>query len=98
MHWKPTARKGKLLWLWRCWNTALKAWCEVPVPKLKFKRKSFVSVVFHTDMLFLVGGSILCHAGLDSCKVFTKTRKKLIMEKKSSLLICFVWEPQGNVL
>lgn len=71
----------------------LKGWCEVSVPQLKFKRKSCVSAFFYNNMLFPVAESILCHLGLDSCKVLAKARERIVMVKKDSLIIHFVHEP-----
>lgn len=60
----------------------LKGWCEVSVPQLKFKRKSCVSAFFYNIMLFPVAESILCHLGLDSCKVLAKARERIVMVEK----------------
>lgn len=59
-----------------------------------------MSVFFHTDMLFLVGGSILCHAGLESCKVLTgqdKEKNNNGEKKQSSHLLCPGATGQGAV-
>lgn len=52
-------------------------------------QEEMISVFFYIDV-FLVAVGILCHPGLDSCKVLTTTKKKINNgEKKlASHLLC----------
>lgn len=99
LHWKPDAIKRKLLWFQRSWNIIESLlWGISPTAEMqKAERQLEVSLFFDLSVC-LVAVGVVCHPVLDSFKVLTTIKKKLIMMKINCLLICFVNELCDKVM